>query len=75
MKGCVTIEESLQSLIDAAKLYSKKNEGEGPHSFYPTMYHYTMIRYLKLVKRKAKFFFDPDDRRFGGPTLNWDVDE
>lgn len=75
MKGCATIEESLQSLIDAAKLYSKQKENDPDgSSFYPTMYHYTMIRYLKLVKKKAKFSFNPD-QCFTKPTLNWDVDE
>lgn len=48
--------ESLDSLIEACKQYSKHHEG--PNTFYPTIFHYSVVRYLKLVKRSAIFSYN-----------------
>lgn len=67
MKTCETVEESLDSLLEAMKQYSKKCG----KNFYADFHAYDIVRYLKLVKRKARFHYQYKIL----PEIVWDVEK
>ena len=70
-KSCQSIEESLQSFYDAIKILNDYATKCDPSRFYPDLHHYSLLRYLRLVKRKARFYANPDNC---ASPLSWDVD-
>jgi hypothetical protein len=59
-------DESLDSLLAALKQHSKKHGA----SFYPHFHSYNIIRFLKLVKKGAKFSYNEKTW-----DINWDISE
>lgn len=71
VKPCQSIEESLQSFYDAINELNKHRSKNSLERFYPEMFYYSVLRYLRLVKRKARFYANPDNC---ANPLSWDVD-
>ncbi len=65
IEPCKTVDESLQTLIDCIKILSDKHDKK---AFYPTTFYYETLRYLKLVKRCARFYMNEE-------KMMWAVDK